>query len=294
MTAPHPTQDNVQERRALFREWLSRRLSADALAWLDQQIDAVVQAEKPLQLGIAIGLAPRKLGKADLDLTAEEQATARAVREDLDLTGWSVDQAGRALFVLASYRGDEADFARGLDRIFANAEIGEQIALLRALPLFPAPALLLPRALEGVRNAMQPIFEAIAHRNPFPREQFSEAQWNQMVVKTLFIGSRLAPIQGLDARRNADLAQMLIDYADERRAAGRSISPELWRCVAPFAGDAEIATLKDILAHGSETEAAGAALALAECEAPAARAALNARQDLAVAIESGRLTWNSL
>ena len=240
MTAHHPTQDNVQERRAMIRGWLSSRLSADALAWLDQQLSVIAAGEKSLQLGIAIGLAPRKLGKANLVLTAEEQATARAVREDLDLTGWSIDQAGRALCVLASYRGDEADFARGLDHIFANAEIGEQIALLRALPLFPAPSLLLPRALEGVRNVMQPIFEAVAHCNPYPREQFSEAQWNQMVVKTLFIGSRLAHIQGLDARRNADLAQMLIDYADERRAAGRSISPELWRCVAPFAADAEI------------------------------------------------------
>lgn len=294
MTAPHSTQDDVQERMALLRELLLRRLSADALAWLDQQIGVIATGEKLLQLGLAIGLAPRKLGKADLDLSEDEEASARAARQDFDPTGWSVDQAGRALFVLASYRGDEADFARGLDRIFASAEIGEQIALLRALPLFPAPALLMPRALEGVRNAMQPIFEAIAHRNPYPREQFSEAQWNQMVVKTLFIGSRLAPIQGLDARRNADLAHMLIDYADERRAAGRSISPELWRCVTPFTGDAEIATLEDILAHGTEAEATGAALALAECKAPAARAALGARPDLAAAIGSGRLTWNSL
>jgi len=113
-------------------------------------------------------------------------------------------------------------------------------------------------------------------------------------VKTLFIGSRLAPIQGLDARRNADLARMLIDYADERRAAGRSISPELWRCVAPFAGPAEVARLAAILRDGTETEAAGAALALAECSLPAARAALASNPALAQAVTEQRISWNSL
>jgi hypothetical protein len=87
---------------------------------------------------------------------------------------------------------------------------------------------------------------------------------------------------------------MLIDYADERTAAKRSISPELWRCVAPFAGDAEIVMLEAILAYGSEAEATGAALALAECKAPAAGAAMAARPELAAAIVSGRLTWNSI
>ena len=50
-------------------------------------------------------------------------------------------------------------------------------------------------------------------------EQFSEAMWNQMVVKALFIGSTLAPIQKLDERRNADLAA---DHGvDHRGLAGK-------------------------------------------------------------------------
>jgi len=294
MTSLRPPRADVPQRKALLRAWLSPRLSPDALAWLDQQIVIIEAGERPQQLAIALGLAPRKTGKADLGLTPAEHDAARAMREGLDPADWSIDQAGRILLVLASFRGDERTFAAGIDRIFTSAEIGEQIALLKGLALFPSPALLLPRAADGVRSAMQPIFEAIAHRNPYPLEEFSEAQWNQMVVKTLFIGSRLAPIQGLDGRRNADLARMLIDYADERQAAGRSISPELWRCVAPFAGPAEVERLAAILAQGSEAERNGAALALAECPQPAARAALAARPDLAAAIESRRIHWNAI
>jgi hypothetical protein len=290
--------DDAAEKAAshveLLRSWLAPRLSPEALSWLDQQMAIIASGQRPMQLGIAVGLTPRKVGKADLDLTPSEQQTGRATRTALDATGWSIDQAARILLILASFAGDETTFAAGLDRIFVTAEIGEQIALLRGLPLFPAPKHLLPRAAEGVRSAMQPIFEAVAHRNPYPREEFSDAQWNQMVVKTLFIGSRLAPIQGLDERRNADLARMLIDYADERRAAGRSISPELWRCVAPFAGEAEVAKLATLLRDGSEVEAAGAALALAECSLPSACAALSSRPDLASAIKDGRIGWENL
>lgn len=278
----------------LLRGWLARRASPDVLGWLDQQARQVASGERPQSLGIAFGLVPRKVGKQDLDLDATEQDAGRAIRAGLDTTGWSLDQAARIFLVLASFKGDEAAFQAGIERVFSTAEIGEQIALLRGLPLFPAPLLFLARATEGVRSGMQPVFEAVAHRNPYPRDHFSDAQWNQMVVKTLFIGSRLAPVQGLDERRNADLAHMLVDYADERRAAGRSISPELWRCVAPFAEEKEIATLAAILRDGGDNESAGAALALAECRSPAAAAALASRPDLAAAIKDGRITWNTV
>ena len=48
-----------------------------------------------------------------------------------------------------------------------------------------------------MRSAVKPVFEAIAHRNPYPAEMFEEGAWNQMVLKALFIGSSLAPIRGL-------------------------------------------------------------------------------------------------
>lgn len=288
------TLTHVQDAKSLLHAWLAGRLPPDVLAWLDHQTALIEAGDKPLQLGIAIGLAPRKLGKADLDPTSAEQEAGRALRPGLDATGWSVEQAARILLALTSFRGDDAAFVEGLDRIFGTAELGEQVALLKGLPLFPAPERLIPYAAEGVRSAMQPIFEAVAHRNPYPSERFSDAQWNQMVVKALFIGSRLAPIQGLDARRNAELARMLVDYAAERGAARRSISPELWRCVAPFAGEAEVATLASLLRSGTDAERKGAALALAECQPVSATEALSSSPDLAAALREGRLTWDTV
>ncbi len=112
--------------------------------------------QRPQQLAIAIGLAPRKVGKADLDLTAAEFQAAQDVRPGLDPGGWSVDQTARILLVLASAGANRDAFAESVERVFAAAEIGEQIALLRGLPLLPDPERLMPYAAEGIRSAMQP------------------------------------------------------------------------------------------------------------------------------------------
>ena len=81
-------------------------------------------------LATAIGLAPRRLGKADLALPTADRARATALRPDLDPGEWSVDQAARIAFMAASYAGDDAAFAASFDDFCATAEINELIALL--------------------------------------------------------------------------------------------------------------------------------------------------------------------
>ena len=109
---------------------------------------------------------------------------------------------------------------------------------------------------------MKPVFEAVAHNNPYPSEVFAEDAWNHMVVKALFIGSSLWPIQGLDARGNPHLARMLVDFAQERWAAGRPVSAELWRCVAPYADTDGIAALTRAWRSGEGKDRLAIALAL--------------------------------
>ena len=129
-------------------------------------------------------------------------------------------------------------FAQRFTQLCRTADVAEAIAFYRGLPLYPDPERLEAQAAEGTRTNMRAVFEAVAHRSPYPKEQFAENRWNHMVLKALFVGSALHPIQGLEERANPTLARMLCDYAHERWAAGRPVSPELWRCVGPHA-DAE-------------------------------------------------------
>ena len=86
---------------------------------------------------------------------------------------------------------------------------------------------------------------------PIRADYFSEHRWNHMVLKALFIGSTLAPIQGLDERANPDLAQILFDYAHERWAAERTVTPELWRASARLPSAPMLADLGRVLGSGT-------------------------------------------
>lgn len=222
----------------LLRAWALDR-AGDQRAWLEEGLDALARGAPERDLHILMGYAPRRLGKADLDLTEVDLAAADAARPRWDPGGWSLDGAVRVLALLV-YKGGRP-FAEIFKDLRRTADAAEMIALYRGLPLYPDPEALAFEVGEGLRSNLKPVFEAIAHRNPYPQDHFDDHRWNHMVLKALFVGSPLAPIVGLEARANPELARILVDYAHERWAAGRPVTPELWIPVRPFQNDPAIA-----------------------------------------------------
>lgn len=292
---PHSEADQASRAAlvALARDWIGRVSSPGGPEWLEASIEAVKLGRDRNALAMAIGLAPRKLGKRDLALDAADIKRADALYPGLDPSDWSVDQLARIVLMISAYRGDGGEFARLFDTFCETAEINELIALCRGLPLYPASRLLEPRAREAVRSGMRPIFESVAHRNPYPRDHFDEDAWNQMVVKAMFIGSSLWPIMGLDQRGNARLARMLVGLAQERQAAGRRVSAEIWRCVAPHAdAEGEMALVKVVgSAEGKDLPALAAALALASEAVRARVITASGRGDLVAALHTAPFDW---
>jgi hypothetical protein len=285
MTAPTPVQ--------LLQAWLRRQLPSEAADWLDAQATTLKDAQTDRALFLAVSLIHRRIGKADLALTPADVAAAEAARSGWRPMGWSLDQAARLFLLLVADR-TPSKFAEGLEQLFVTADVGELIAFYRGLPLYPEQPRYLERAAEGVRTNMKAVFEAVAHNNPYPVEQFSEHRWNQMLVKALFIGSALHPIQGLESRWNPDLMRMLCDYAHERWAAGRPVSHELWRGVGPYADGAAISDLARVLDGGGPVERQAAALALAASSNAAAAEVLGRDAALAAAVHNGDITWDAL
>jgi hypothetical protein len=277
----------------LLRRWLDRQLPEAGSAWLAEQLGRLAGEVRDRDLYVALGLVPRKLGKADLDLSDADLQAALRARPGWDPRGWSVDQAARVRILLHA-GGTGAKFAARFVQLCRTADVAEAIAFYRGLPLYPDPQLLEGQAAEGTRTNMRAVFEAVAHRSPYPREQFAENRWNHMVLKALFVGSALHPIQGLDARANPTLARMLCDYAHERWAAGRPVAPELWRCVGPYADAEALADLQRVLATGDATERKAAVLALSASPDARARELLGGAADLAAAVAQGDLTWDNL
>jgi hypothetical protein len=87
---------------------------------------------------------------------------------------------------------------------------------------------------------------------------------------------------------------MLCDYAHERWAAGRPISPELWRCVGPHARGEMLNDLRRVLEKGTGPERTAAALALASSPDPDANALLRMYPELSSAVSGKKVSWQTL
>ncbi len=279
--------------RTLLHGWIARQLDEARAAWLASQLDAVGRDASDAALDIALGLAPRKLGKAALELTDADLAAARAAVPGWDPRGWNIADAARILLLTGRAPGAKP-FAECFRRLCETADVAELVGLYRGLPLYPAPASLEPQVGEGLRSNMRVVFEAITHRNPYPRNQFDAHRWNHMVLKALFIGSPLGPIQGLDERANAELARIMLDFAHERWAAGRPVPFEIWRCVGPFAEGGALDDLARVLERGEPVEKRAAALALSACPDRRAAELLARAPELAQDIAGRRLSWATL
>ena len=278
---------------ALLHQWLAEYADEDGRAWLAEQEERLAAGAPQRVLFTSFSAAPRYVGKAPLSLSAEDRAEAEAARAGWQPAHWSVDQLGRTLIVLAMPAEDAGAYQEALDLLFSAADVGESVALQQSLPLLPHPERHLERAREGTRSNMTSVFEAVALRNPYPAEQFGENAWNQVVLKAVFVGSVLHEIHGLDGRANARLARILRDYAHERWAAGRRVTPELWRPVGPFATGAALEDLARVLRDDDPAQQEAGALALAASPDPEAEALLDEQASLKERIAEGRLTWET-
>jgi hypothetical protein len=284
----------LNEFLALADRWISERTDEPGIAWFRGAINDVANASNERPLSVAIGQSPRRLGKADLSLPTADLARAETLRPGLDLSDWSIDQLARVALMATSHRGIDSAFAVRFDNFCMTAEINELIALCRGLPIYPNAALIEPRAREAVRSGMKPVFEAVAHRNPYPRESFAEDAWNQMVVKAFFIGSTLWPIQGLDERANPRLARMLVGLAQERWAARRSVSGELWRCVVPHADSEGVAALTHGWNAGNDRERLAVAFALQRAPHVHADLPMDEVANLQARLKFEKVEWRDL
>lgn len=278
----------------ILYKWLIQSLPQQPVQWFSDKIERISNGNSSATLYTTFSSIPRRLGKDDLDLTPDMLAEAETSCAGWDPKNWSVDQAARSLLLLVVPSKDKDEYQRSLHPLFDNADVNELIALNQSLPLLPHPELHLGQAINGIRSNITAVFNAVALNNPYPAQYFDELAWNQLVLKSLFIDSPLHQIQGLDQRANVKLARMLSDYAHERWAAGRSVNPELWRPIGPFAAGDLVTDLERVLKTGNTVEQAAAALACASSPSNKAQTLLRQYPDLQHRIQSGQLSWEAL
>ena len=121
------------------------------------------------------------------------------------------------------WSGDPDTFTPLFKRLFQTADVSEQQLIVLVLPMLKSPERFLHVAAEATRTNIVPVFSAMALCNPFPQVYFDENQWNQMVLKAIFLGCAVNEIDGLHERHNSALSETIFQYISERHSASRSV-----------------------------------------------------------------------
>jgi hypothetical protein len=189
--------------------------------WVDRALTAIGPPLDRDAFTAAYTAAARRVGKVTPALAGGEAGRAGEAT-------WSRDEMMRgALLIMAAEVTAPETLQSLVDDLYHHGDNRERQAVLRVLPLLPEPERFIPLAVEACRTSIQPLFEAIACENPYPAAHFPEPNFNQMILKALFIGVPLRRIVGLPERVTGELKRMAADYASERRAAGRSVSVDI-------------------------------------------------------------------
>lgn len=137
------------------------------------------------------------------------------------------DLARAALLLRAFQRLDAEDRAALFKEAYQKGDNGEQVSTLRALCFLPEPSDFLETAVDATRTNVLQVFEALSSDNPYPSKYFPDLHFNQLVMKTLFMGLPVSKIAGYQTRVTPELVRMALDFASERRAAQREVPADI-------------------------------------------------------------------
>jgi hypothetical protein len=259
-----------------------------ANTWLQQQLKLMHETNSTQRFNITFTAIPRFIGKEPIPDTKFSEAG------DFFTHGYTLDRLTRVWWLLQFPTEDRQRYIDTIESLFSAADMNEQVALYGALPLLAYPEEWKLRTAEGIRSNIGLVLDAIMLYNPYPALFLDEPAWNQLVMKAFFTDKPVHQIIGLDARANKPLADILVDYAHERWAAGRKVNPMLWRLIAPFINASLMEDITRVWHSSTQTEKEAAALACAATTYAPAKALLHLEPALEADVANGILTWQTI
>jgi hypothetical protein len=199
----------------------------EALVWLRRGLP---EGSTPFARGVFFGLyagAGRRFAGTTLSLEPAERARLSDAGIAVPETFSLVDLVRAALLLSGLQAVAEEDHVSIATEGFRKGDNAERVSLLRSLPLLPHPERFVELAVEACRTHVLDVFAAIACENPYPARHFPELNFNQLVIKALFLELSLERVLGWRGRANSELRRIAADYEAERRAAGRPVPADI-------------------------------------------------------------------
>lgn len=239
---------------------LAGRLSGSGARWLTDARRRV--AEDPAALAVLFPAAARSCGREPLagPPGASQPPAETGPADGQPATGWTADEAARALLLLA-VPVDQTGLGEVCGEVYRYGDAAEKRAVLRALAVLDVGEHGLPMVRDALRgNDTRLVAAALG---PYAAQRLDDPGYRHAVLKCVFLGIPLSAVSGLDRRADPELAGMLADFARERVAAGRDVPGDVWPLLARYPAAVEAAGLREELNSPAQARRAAASRALA-------------------------------
>ena len=281
-----------------FKQFLStiikEHVAVDSYNWLQDRVVLISAGNDAILLQACFAAIARKIEKKIVHLNLDKKEQLTKFLPGLSIEGWTLHRLCRLYILLNLNTAEKEKYCHAIESLFVNAEMNERADLHAALPAFAYAQHWVKFCEEGIRSNIGVVLEAIMYNNPYPANYLEEAAWNQLVLKAFFTEKNINLIIGIDERANAPLAATLIDYAQERWAANRTVNVQLWRLVAPFIDDANFAFIKELYNSKDENTILAAALACSFSNYIPAKVLLETMPELKTKIVTNEVNWGNI
>ena len=208
-----------------FGDILWARVEGPARNWLEGAWPEADEAPAIVRFRAAFAGAARRLRGCQLRDEDVRTLTAAGV---IGAGNWHIDNVARTALLrraLTTLPMDgHAEFVR---QVYLRGDYREQAAVLHSLAFLPQPEQYLELAIDACRTNVLDVFEAIACENAYPAAHCPDANFNQVVLKAIFMAVLVGRIADLASRVTPELKRMVADFASERRAAGRAVPDDV-------------------------------------------------------------------
>jgi len=212
----------------------------------------------PAFLG-AFTATARTLGRKPL---GADEVCLTGTSGDLPLAGTTTDVAGRMLLLYTLAQAAPQQLPAAVKAAYEEGDSHEKLAVMRALPLLPEAERFIEVALDIGRVNELDLFSSLAAQNPYPSRHYNELAWNKLYMKAVFIDAPLSQMLGVEARNNAELSRMALEYVEQQESAGRRFPNEIWQAIAAHPPQGAVGKLLGYLSHAVPDLRLGAAAGL--------------------------------
>lgn len=245
---------------AILLDAIDKVASAEQQQWLSEAL-AKLENSQDLDddLLLVITRARRMVGHTLLG--SEAGAISTGIGKVL-IQDWEAGNTARVVLLLKALTLQPERQEAIVTHAYQMGDEAETTALIAGIALYADDDRYKELALDSGRTNSLILFRALATYNPYPAAYYNEAEFNQLVLKSLFLGVNTNDITGLKNRANPELSRMCEDYYDERIAAQRSVPADIWLSVTPYASEHGLRILSQALSSDDRDQRYYAAIAI--------------------------------